>query len=136
VEDAMKQESVRSAKLVKLFSSLFVLVMGMAAIGVLASCSDVPPVTGSSSVEDEGLSIRVNARLSSTPPTTWGVYATTDGNIVLTAPLAKADMGDSEEKVKAFMNKALKRIFAELPEVRSVHVMDKNREDVGVFKAK
>jgi hypothetical protein len=120
----------------RVLSSLLVVTMGVAAIGMLASCSDVPPVTGSSSVEDEGLSVRVNARLSSTPPTTWGVYATTDGNIVLTAPLAKADMGDSEEKVKAFMNKSLKRIFDELPEVRSVHVMDKNREDVGVFKAK
>jgi hypothetical protein len=130
----MKRESAHSTKFVKLFSSLLVLVMGVAAIGALASCSEAPPVTGSSSVEDAGLSVRVNARLSSTPPTTWGVYATTDGNIVLTAPMTKADMGATDEKVKAFMNKTLKRIFAELPEVRRVHVMDKNRADVGVFQ--
>jgi ADP-heptose:LPS heptosyltransferase len=52
----------------------------------------------------------------------------------LTAPMTKADMGATDEKVKAFMNKTLKRIFAELPEVRRVHVMDKNRADVGVFQ--
>lgn len=130
----MKREFARSAKFVKVFSSLLVLVMGIATIGVLASCSEAPPVTGSSSVEDAGLSVRVNARLSSTPPTTWGVYATTDGNIVLTAPMTKADMGATDAKVKAFMDKTLKRIFTELPEVRRVHVMDKNRVDVGVFQ--
>jgi hypothetical protein len=134
VEEAMKRESNRTKRLMRVVSSLVVVVVGMAAVGLLAACESGPPITGSSSVEDAGLATKVNARLNSGPKTMWGVYATTDGSVVLTAPMTKADMGATDEKAKAFVGDALKRVFAELPEVTRVHVMDKNREDVGVFK--
>lgn len=99
-------------------------------------CSASPPITGSSSVEDAGLTTKVTARLQSSPSNTWGVYATTDGSVVLTAPISKGEMGGSKQEIDAYAKKVLARLFDEIPEVQSVHVMDKNRADVGTFKRK
>lgn len=132
----MNSKSHPSSRARSVITVLALLATVLLASVSLMGCSASPPITGSSSVEDAGLTTKVTARLQSSPSNTWGVYATTDGSVVLTAPISKGEMGGSKQEIDAYAKKVLARLFDEIPEVQSVHVMDKNRADVGTFKRK
>jgi hypothetical protein len=136
VEEPMNSESRAGLRVRSAIAVLILLATALLASVLLTSCSSSPAILGSSSVEDAGLTTKVTARLQSSPSNTWGVYATTDGNVVLTAPIAKGEMGSNKQEIDDYAKKVLARIFDEIPEVQSVHMMDKNRQDVGTFKRK
>lgn len=125
----MNREAARNQRFPIAKYPLVLLVIGVTAIGFLTSCSSAS--TGSPTAENSTLETSVNARLDSEFP--CGVYATSDGKVVVTMSVAKSALGSSDDKAKAAAKQVISRVFSDVPEVKSVQVLDRNKQEVGTF---
>ncbi len=125
----MNTEAARNPRFPLARYPLIVLTIGVAAIGFLTSCSSAS--TGSPTAEDSTLETSVNARLDSEFP--CGVYATSDGKVIVTMSVAKSALGSSDAKAKAAAKDLVSRVFSDVREVKSVQVLDRNKQEIGTF---
>jgi hypothetical protein len=125
----MNTQAVRDRRFPIAKYPLIVLAIGVAAVGFLTSCSSAP--TGSPTAEDSTLETSVNARLDSEFP--CGVYATSDGKVIVTMSVAKSALGSTDAKAKSAAKDLVSRVFADVPEVKSVQVLDRNKQEIGTF---
>jgi hypothetical protein len=125
----MNTEAARNPRFPLARYPLIVLAIGVVAVGFLTSCSSAS--TGSPTAEDSALETSVNARLDSEFP--CGVYATSDGKVIVTMSVAKSALGSSDAKAKAAAKDLVSRVFTDVPEVKSVQVLDRNKTEIGTF---
>jgi hypothetical protein len=124
----MKSYAPGSTKLVTMVSALVLVPVALGAMGLLTSCSSA--AAGSSTAENTTLEDSVNARLDSRSP--CGVYATTDGAVRVTLTVDKSTLGD-DAAAAASAKSVVRRVLTEIPEVKSVQVLDNSKQVIGDF---
>jgi hypothetical protein len=124
----MKSYAPGSTKLPTLVSALVLILLALSAMSLLTACST--SAAGSPTAEDTTLENSVNARLDS--PSPCGVYATTDGAVRVTLTVNKSSLGD-DAAAAASAKGVVRRVLTEIPEVKSVQVLDNSKQVIGDF---
>jgi hypothetical protein len=130
VEDIM-EKVMRDRKPPIAKHSLVLIAIALSAAVLSASCSAGPPKNPKA--EDTTLETSINARLNSDFP--CGVYATADGNVVVTMSVEKSSLGSSDAAVRAAAQNVIRRVFSDVPEVKSIKVLDRNKQELGTFSS-